>query len=242
MHTCSLLFLKLSCWLIFPLATIPFPFHLHKVLSSCLWTLPFRVSPCLLTMPQPGFLLASHIIEMAPVKVTIDLHDAKSNGHFISSILFKSSLEFNTVDRSLFLKTFSFVSSLTLLHVHVYVFFPTIVVDQLLTPLQAALSLCNLIPKPLFSLRHCLPGVLSQSMFFNTNYRMMPPYFIPLALASPLISRLIYPSSNLTLPHKCLIIYSNFQYPIQQDLLNLPLNHILNPKDWTDWVIASGGC
>lgn len=53
--------------------------------------------------------------EIAPFKVTIDFHDdARSNGHLSLFILFNFSLEFKTANCSLFLETFSLVSSVTL--------------------------------------------------------------------------------------------------------------------------------
>lgn len=178
---------------------------------------------------------------MAPVKIPIDLQGAKSNEHLSLFVLRNFTLEFNTADCSLSFETFSVVSSVTLLHIHVCLFAFYLSGHSALSPLWASPSLCNFIlGLLLYFTRDTLSGVISRSIFLNTNFRMMPPSSLSLALVSLLISRLIYPTSDLTLLCKCLIIYFKFQCPIQQDLWNLPLNHILNPRDWTNWVLASG--
>lgn len=230
----SAIFKTIFLDLIFPLCPqfyVIFTFT-AKLPSNCLQTLHFLISHSLLKILQPGFLLASHIIEMVPVKVTIDLHDAKSSDHFVSSHLIQLLVR---IPHSWLLPFswnifFCFQGHLPSFHV---CFCPTLV----------AFSFCLLCwPLSLYvteywdsfsSLSLLSIGVIRQLMYLNTNCKLMPSYFISLALVSPLISRLIYPSSNLTLSLKCLTIYSKFQCPVQQDLLNLLRNHILNLEAWT---------
>lgn len=175
---------------------------------------------------------------MVPVEVTIDLHgDAKSNGQLSLFILFNFSLEFNTADCSLFLETFSLVSSVTFLLIHVCLFV------SYLSGHSASVSFVGFsLPEqldatPSLHQSHSLPGVISQPMILNTNCRLIPLYIISLARVSPLISRLTYPTSNLTLPLKCLIVHSKFRGLLQQDLLNLPLHCISILEVWTGQLL-----
>lgn len=111
--------------------------------------------------PQAGFLLALHIMKMTLVKVTIDLHDAKSNRHLCLFILFNLSLAFNPAGCCVFLEAHPFVCSV-LLHIHACSL--TSVSIQLLPPLLTPLVFCNLMT----GLHHFL-CILHQA-WFTTLY------------------------------------------------------------------------
>lgn len=160
MCTHPLPYLKLSFW-ISPslLCTIPFFFFFlpswpYLLVIICRHHLYLFISHSVFHSSYPGFLQSLRIAEMAPVEVTIDLHDdAKSNGHLSLFILFNFSSEFNTADC---IETFSLVSSVTLLHNHVCLFISYLSGHSASVSFAASPSQSNLMLGLLLCTKHTL--------------------------------------------------------------------------------------